>query len=761
MKSLFLCSLAMAVLTAAPGSVGAQALNPAQMPPAMAAQNSGDEANNSPAITQPDPTAPLAVTNSIGDTVVVGANGIYSVHFAAPAWTFTGNLGQVLPDRAVKSGTDPIGQYLAIAFHYTNAVQNAAEIRLYRDSPIVTLNNTTLEAGPNDLAFPRWVNYPQVQNHLSFGNIFSTYNFRQLFDDDFWLFFATNHDAFILSPAMNYMVSSMRRNGDGSISCGINSEIHQLPSGFSHRVILTAQNGINRIYSTWGNALLALGNKTVPPNDAAVELDKVGYWTDNGSTYAYKRNLPLDFRGTLLAMKDEFAKKGIKLGYVQLDSWFYPKGAGQTWNNVDGGIYEYTAHSELFPQGLAAFHQRLGLPMIAHARWLDPASPYRTNYTTSGTFNARNSTVGVVTDPKYWADRMAYLKESGVTVYEQDWLGFRGQPLMNLTDGPAYMNNMAAAAATNGLTMQYCMIHGRHYLQGSLYPNLTSVRTSQDRFDTRRWTEFLFGSRMAQAMGIWPWSDVYMSGETRNLLISTLSAGLVGVGDRVGTMNAENLLKSVRPDGVIVKPDEPLVPTDDTYVNDAQRLRQPFIATTYTDHGNSRAVYVFAYGESYNNLSASFKPAEFGISGNAYVYDYFAGTGKVVNAGSRFNFTTTMPQNTNGGSYFIAVPIGPSGIALLGDLNKFVTRGRKRISSFTDTGVARATVVFAAAETNVTFNGYAPSRPNVQGESGTAAKLVYDPGTHLFTVNVSPENSGLAIVTFSLASVGAAPRGGP
>jgi len=103
---------------------------------------------------------------------------------------------------------------------------------------------------------------------------------------------------------------------------------------------------------------------------------------------------------------------------------------------------------------------------------------------------------------------------------------------MNLTDGQAYMKKMRAAAAASRITLQYCMIHGRHYLQGSLYPNLMSVRTSQDRFNPNRWTEFLYGSRMAQAMGIWPWSDVYMSTKTRNLLISGLSAGLLGVGNR-------------------------------------------------------------------------------------------------------------------------------------------------------------------------------------------------------------------------------------
>jgi hypothetical protein len=177
------------------------------------------------------------------------------------------------------------------------------------------------------------------------------------------------------------------------------------------------------------------------------------------------------------------------------------------------------------------------------------------------------------------------------------------------------------------------------------------------------------------------------------------------------------------------------------------------VATTYTDHTNLRALYVLAYGESPANLSTGFKPADFGISSNAYVYDFFARTGTVANAGSAFNFATTMPNGTNGGSYFIAVPIGPSGMAFLGDTNKFVTRGKKRISSFSDTGLLRATVAFAAGETTVTLCGYAPSSPYAFVLAGATNNLIYSPTTHLFTLNVSPDNSGTATVAFSLAPV--------
>src|SRR5205807_10296830 len=76
---------------------------------------------------------------------------------------------------------------------------------------------------------------------------------------------------------------------------------------------------------------------------------------------------------------------------------------------------------------------------------------------------------------------------------------------------------------------------------------------------------------------------------------ATLSAGIVGVGDRLGEVNAANLLFAVRPDGIIVKPDVPAVPTDESILNDAHNAGEPLVSYTYTDHGPMRALYVFAH----------------------------------------------------------------------------------------------------------------------------------------------------------------------
>ena len=693
----------------------------------------------------------VTVTNSTGVSVVVGSNGIYQVNFASPTWVFSGNLAQMLTNETINTGTDNIGAYSEITFNYTSAVPHTAGIRLYGNLPVVLLSDTTLAAGANNRPFPRWASYPQNLNHISFIDTFSVYSFTKLYEsyapcDNLLLYFNTNHDAFILSAATNYTISTMLTNGtDAGISCGINSGISQLPSGFTHRFILTAQNGINKIYSTWGNALLALAGKTPPANDAAIELNKIGYWTDNGAAYHYTFNSNT-IASTLIAVNNEYASKGIQLGYMQLDSWWYEKGSCECWYDNFGqdGTYLWFADPVLFTNGLAAFQQQLGLPLFLHNRWIYSGSPYVSAYQMSG---------NVCIDPAFWANIMSYAKSVGACTYEQDWLNDNGIPNMNLNDPPAYLNNMAAAAAANGINLQYCMDQGRDYLQATLYTNVMTTRDCPDVFNTNNWTAFLYGAPMTHALGVWAWSDVYWSSATRNLLISTLSSGPVGAGDPLGSANATNLLRSVRPDGVIVKPDAPLSPVDDAYVNDALGQGRPMVATTYTDDADFRALYVFAYGENPTSLSSSFKPSDFGITNTAYVYNYFAATGMVVNAGNVFNFTTTMADDTNGGSYFIAVPFGPSGIAFLGDTSKFVTRGKKRIASFSDTGLLRATVAFAAGETNVTLCGYAPSSPYALALAGATNNTTYDSKTHIFTLSVSPGNSGTATVGLSLAPV--------
>jgi hypothetical protein len=228
-----------------------------------------------------------------------------------------------------------------------------------------------------------------------------------------------------------------------------------------------------------------------------------------------------------------------------------------------------------------------------------------------------------------------------------------------------------------------------------------------------------------------------MSSETDNVLVATLSAGPLGVGDRLGSMDVGNLRRAVRPDGVIVKPDVPLAPLDSSFWSDSQNAQAPMIAATYSDFGDLRGWYFFLYAQG-GNTQAQFRLSDAGVNGPVYLYDYFNDTGRVAQPDELLN------EDVQADRYLVAAPIGISGIALSGDTGQFVTLGKKRVTALADDGVVHVSLAFAAGEQSRTLQGYSPDRPTVTAGTGAAGARSYDPATGRFTVEVMPGPDGVA-----------------
>jgi hypothetical protein len=686
----------------------------------------------------------VTVVGSGNISVTVDPSGSYSVEVPELTWNFSGTVGVPLNNLQTGSGADALGGYSEISFDFQNGVARHGSIRTYREHPDVMFTMSyPLSGAANTFAFPNFAQYPRNLDHLTFSGTFAPPSFWAFASDSPWIFFDTSGRTFILSPAANFMTASTAWGPNGELSSGISPDIRVLPRGFEHRTLLVVEQGVNRAFDTWGNALTALGGKTRPANDADVSLSRIGYWTDNGAKYYYHMADSMSYEQTLEAVKGDFDRVGIPLGYLQLDSWFYPKGSSASWSNNGSGIYEYVAAAPPFMSGLARFQQNLGVPLITHARWIDSSSPYRTLYRMSG---------NVVTDPAYWETVAGYLANSGVATFEQDWLNDKAQTDFNLTDGEAFLDNMAASMGRRHLTMQYCMASARHFLQSSKYGNLTTIRTSGDRCQRDRWTDFLYTARLGGALGAWPFTDNVLSTETSQLLLATLSAGPVGIADAIGSIDGANLLRAVRRDGVIVKPDVPLTPTDASYSNMAHSANAPQIAFAWSDFGELRTNYVFAFTQGGTNALAKFSPKDLGMNETAYVYDYFAGTGQLVDP------SDVIQERISGDAlYLILAPVGPSGIAIVGDTGQFVTMGKKRVPGYTDQGAARIRVTFAAGETSRTITGYSPAAPFVRASEGSIGLVAYDSETHLFRVPVVAGTGGSASIRIETSPRGAKP----
>jgi hypothetical protein len=655
-------------------------------------------------------------------SATLGADGAWSVLIPATGWKIGGSVGLTAYATTINAGADKLGPYQELAFSYNVSTSSRnASIRVYTNRPLVLFSITYNNDSPNVSPFPAVTTYPRIF-HLSFNGQFSPPDFVNLENDSPWVFFDGAANAFILSAASDYMTAATVRQADNSITAGISSRIAILPAGFSHRTALVYGQGINQTFANWGQTLTDLSGKQRPANDADALLKSVSYWTDNTATYYYNPGGP-SYTGTLESIKAEFDAMGIGLGSLQLDSWWYPKGPDNSWSS-HSGIWTYTAAPALFQPDLETFQAALGVPLITHARWIDPNSPYRTKYLMSG---------DVATDPQYWEDIATYLQSSGVVTYEQDWLGANAKTSFNLTDPYAFLGNMAASMARRGMTLQYCMGTPAHFMQSTSYNNVTTIRASQDGFRKANWTNFLYSSRFVAAIGAWPFADVFMSSQTSNLIAAALSAGPIGVGDAVGSLSKENLLKALRRDGVIVKPDVPATPLDSIFINDAQGIDVPMVAAAYSEYGGGlRTYYILAYTRAANG-TIRIDPSAYGMAGSAYLYDWLGGAGHLINAGSSYTLDLA-----NGFGYFVLSPIGQTGIALIGDKDQFVTLGKKRVPALTDNGRIDLTVSFAPGETERTLSGYSPTPVRARAVAGSASAPVWDPSTQLFTVKVMP-----------------------
>jgi hypothetical protein len=715
------------------------------------------------------PSVGFASTQTID--VQVDSHGHYAIHYSLHAWAFEGDVPApqgVLTHETV--GTDSVGNYRDVSFTPNGDLHGDAtySIKSYAEKSLVIFSAESRGVPASSSHFPDFHIFPIEVQGLSYGQKEFAPTILGLTGDAPWSFVASDGAGFILSPANHFMVSNCFKDANGAISVGIEPQV-QDGSANSQNLkvmsILAFGSGMNAAYQNWGQALTKISGKQNPANDADDVLNTLGYWTDNRSSYWYNYDLSLGYEGTLLGIKKEFLAHGLRLGHLQIDSWWYLKGGDPTaaqplpvsWKhaNYNHGIYLYEAAPELFPKGLVAFQAEVGLPLVTHARWIDPSSPYASEYELSNQ---------VSTDPAYWDMIMKNLKANGVLIYEQDWMNSKALPRLDrLSDGDEFLDGMSAAAERYGIGLQYCMPLARHFLQGSKYSNLRTIRTSGDGFVRSKWNQFLYGSRLASALGIWPWADVSFSQDRENILIATLSGGIVGVGDRLSqdssptgdydphycsqslqcnSLQADNLRPAARADGVVVKPDTSLVPTDSSYRDlsgfAAHSAPMVAVATTLVGHGSPMAAYVFVYGQEPNPTQTfSLRPQELGFSSDIYVYDYFKREGQRVKKSGVFSRVASAS-----GTYYIAAPLSSSHLALLGDLSLYSSMGRKRIEVKATTPSPAFTVHFSSGEASVTITAFdgsnaqtaaAPDRFRLHGPAGVSVSSKFDPVTKLIS----------------------------
>lgn len=189
-------------------------------------------------------------------------------------------------------------------------------------------------------------------------------------------------------------------SGPGHLSIGLKGTLTALPAGFDAEWVVVLGDGILGGMETWGSFLLRSSNKRRwgPYDDETAS--SLGWWTDNGGYYHYggTNGKPGDFEVQMHASLTEHRKLGIPFKHWQLDSWWYPKGAGGNGSCCSGkvsahatprssrtrdgsphvGVYRWIADPFVFPAGVPALQDKVKLPFVMHNRWYSPSNWYRT-----------------------------------------------------------------------------------------------------------------------------------------------------------------------------------------------------------------------------------------------------------------------------------------------------------------------------------------------------------------------------------------------
>merc|ERR1719277_2334781 len=233
---------------------------------------------------------------------------------------------------------------------------------------------------------------------------------------------------------------------------------------------------------------------------------------------------------------------------------------------------------------MAHIQSLLKMPMVMHNRVWSPHSDYIHNLSFEWYIS---SSAAIPKDPfAFFKWFFAQQDGWGLEMYEQDWMCTQYDHTdalqTNITMGDLWLAGMAAGAASSNRTVQYCMPYAYDLLSGAAHAAVTNARATEDYFHDHKTSQWAVGSTALfyWALGILPFKDGFSSsthlqkgGQTegpetdpdREAIMATLSCAMVGPMDGINLLNVSRVMSTCRNDGVLLKPDEPLVTSEECF----------------------------------------------------------------------------------------------------------------------------------------------------------------------------------------------------
>ena len=278
---------------------------------------------------------------------------------------------------------------------------------------------------------------------------------------------------------------------------------------------------------------------------------------------------------------------------------------------------------------------------------------------------------------------------------------------------------MNQAAVACGLNIMYCMPLPSHYLISTANSAVTQIRASTDYEPGSDQWKLGENAMLCWALGLAPFKDVFWSTEVQEgstykngkvtepnfelqALVSALSRGAVGPGDKIGYMNRELLLRTCRADGLLLKPDKPATPIERCFKPDYPKGQ---IWDTYTRLGKQSWRYLLV-AEQMSEFEFSHQELNIEAPHVVYEMNVFQSVGastssqrRVLQAGDKLKVggTSSPRKGAVPAQYFVLAPVADDGTAFLGATDKFITISPQRFEHIDDSG-KKVTVLGAAGE---------------------------------------------------------------
>jgi hypothetical protein len=408
----------------------------------------------------------------------------------------------------------------------------------------------------------------------------------------------------------------------GELRWGWHGDLDEVSAGFESTVGIYDGETACEVLDAWAAELQAL-----PPRrrDANPITSHLSYWTDNGAAYWYRTEPSRTIGASVVEAVGSLRADGVPVHAVELDSWCYvhetPRPIAEIGYPEEvppTGMMSWTPRSDVFDTTIDDFRADVDdAPLVIHSRHVSPKSPYLAD----GDWWVDVLAAQPV-DPQFFRRWFDDAVRWGVCCIEQDWMLMYWFGVRALRSAPgraaAWQDALDRHAADTGVGLMWCMATPADIVHAASLPNVVAVRTSDDyRFaadPALLWTWYLTVNRLASALGLAAFKDVFFSGPSGEdpidgdehaeleALLSALSAGPVGIGDRIGRTNREVVMRTCDADGRLRHVDHPVGLIDECLFGRPARGQRLAWATTTATVGSDVWTYVIAINTSTDHV---------------------------------------------------------------------------------------------------------------------------------------------------------------